>query len=80
MELLFKFYDLKECEIVLKKIVKILNEKLSSMFDLFGCKMICLCYIIKCVKFFLVIDSGCVWDEMKSIVEKDVFVDYVYKN
>lgn len=80
MELSFKSYDLKECEIASKKIAKTLNEKLSSAFDLSGCKMICLCYITKRAKPSLAIDSGCAWDEMKSTVEKDAFVDYVYKN
>lgn len=80
MELLFKLYDVKECVIVLSNIVKKLKEKFFNIFDLLGFKVICLCYIIKWVKFLLVIDSGCVWDEVKSIVDEDIFVDYVYKN
>ncbi|XP_022786593.1 uncharacterized protein LOC111326788 [Stylophora pistillata] len=80
IELSFKSYDIKECETASNKITNTLNKKLSSTFDLSGCKMICLCYIAKRAKPSLSIDSGCAWDEMKRTVEKDAFVDYVYKN
>lgn len=80
MELSFKSYDSKECAIASNKIAKTLKDKLSATFDLSGCKVVCLCYITKRAKPSLAIDSGCAWDEMKSTVEKDAFVDYVYKN
>ena len=80
MELSFKSYDAKECANASNNIVKILKEKLYSTFDLSGCKFICLCYITKRAKPSLAIDSGSAWDEIRSTVDKDEFVDYVYKN
>lgn len=80
MELSFKSYEAKECANASNNITKKLKEKLCNTFDLSGCKVICLCYITKRARPSLAIDSGCAWDEMKSAVEKDAFVDYVYKN
>ncbi|KAL9951401.1 hypothetical protein ACROYT_G044055 [Oculina patagonica] len=80
MELSFKSYDAKECANASNNIAKVLKEKLCSTFDLSGCKLVCLCYITKRAKPSLSIDSGCAWDEMRSTVDKDAFVDCVYKN
>ena len=80
MELSFKAYDAKECAASSHKIAKLVKEKICNTFDLPGCKVICLCYITKRAKPSLAIDSGCAWDQLKSTVEKDAFVDYVYKN
>ena len=80
MELSFKSYDAKECANASSNITKKLKEKLFNAFDLSGCKVICLCYITKRAKPSLAIDSGCAWDDVKSTVDKDTFVDYVYKN
>ena len=80
MELSFKSYDAKECANASNNITQNLKEKLCNTFDLSGCKVICLCYITKRAKPSLAIDSGCAWDETKSAVDKDAFVDYVYKN
>lgn len=80
MELSFKSYDAKECANASSNITKKLKEKLFNTFDLSGCKVICLCYITKRAKPSLAIDSGSAWDEKKSTVDKDAFVDYVYKN
>lgn len=80
MELAFKSYDAKECATASNKIAKTIKEKLWNMFDLSNCKVVCLCYITKRAKPSLAIDSGCAWDEMKSAVDRDAFVDFVYKN
>ena len=80
MELSFKAYDAKECAHASNNIAKILKEKIHNTFDLSGYKVICLCYITKRSKPSLAIDSGCAWDDMRSTVDKDAFVDYVYKN
>ena len=80
MELSFKSYDAKECADASNNITKKLKEKLFNAFDLSGCKVVCLCHITKRAKPSLAIDSGCAWDEMKSTVHKDAFVDCVYKN
>ena len=80
MELSFKSYNAKECANASNDIAKKLKEKLFNAFDLSGCKIICLCYITKRAKPSLAIDSGSAWDEVKSTVDKDAFVDYVYKN
>lgn len=79
-ELSFKNYDAKECSASSHKIAKLAKEKICSTYELTGCKVICLCYITKRAKPSLAIDSGCAWDELKSTVEKDAFVDFVYKN
>lgn len=79
MELSFKSYDAKECADASNNITKKLKEKLFNAFDLSGCKVVCLCYITKRAKPSLAIDSGSAWDEMKSTVDKDAFVDCVYK-
>jgi len=80
VELSFKAYDTKECAASSHKIAKLVKEKICNTFDLLGCKVICLCYITKRAKPSLAIDSGCAWDQLTSTVEKDAFVDYVYKN
>ena len=80
MELSFKSYDAKECFASSHEIAKMAKEKICSMFWLSGYKVICLCYITKRAKPSLAIDSGCAWDELKITVDKDAFVDYVYKN
>ena len=78
-ELSFKSYDAKECADASNNITKKLKEKLFNTFDLSGCKVVCLCHITKRAKPSLAIDSGCAWDEMKSAVDRDTFVDCVYK-
>ena len=80
MELSFKSYDAKECAASSQKIAKLIKDKICNTFDLSGCKVICSCYVTKRAKPSLAIDSGCAWDELKSTVDKDAFVDYVYKN
>ncbi|XP_078353794.1 dynein light chain Tctex-type 5-B-like [Oculina patagonica] len=80
MELSFKSYDVKECANASNNISKVLKEKLCSTFDLSGCKLVCLCYITKRSKPSLAIDSGSAWDDRRSTVDKDAFVDCVYKN
>ena len=80
MELSFTRYDAKECAASSHKIATLVKEKICNMFDLPGCKVISLCYITKRAKPSMAIDSGCAWDELKTIVDKDAFVDYVYKN
>lgn len=79
MELSFKSYNAKECADASNNITKKLKEKLFNTFDLSGCKVVCLCHITKRAKPSLAIDSGCAWDEMKSAVDRDAFVDCVYK-
>lgn len=80
MELSFKSYDDKECAASSHKIAKKIKEKICNKFDLPDCKVICCCYVTKRAKPSLAIDSGGAWDELKSTVDKDAFVDYVYKN
>lgn len=79
-ELSLKKYDAKECSASSHKIAKLAKERICSTYELTGCKVICLCYITKRAKPSLTIDSGCAWDELKSTIEKDAFVDFVYKN
>lgn len=80
VELSFKSYDGKECAASSHKIAKLVKDKICNTFELPGCKVISLCYITKRAKPSLAIDSGCAWDELKSTVDNDTFVDYVYKN
>lgn len=80
MELSFTRYDAKECAASSHKIATLVKEKICNTFDLPGCKVISLCYITKRAKPSIAIDSGCAWDERKTLVDKDAFVDYVYKN
>lgn len=76
----FKSYNDKECEDASRKIAFIVKDRVCSAFDLSGCKVICLCYITKRAKPSLAIDSGCAWNELKSTMDNDAFVDCVYKN
>ena len=80
MELSLKSYNSKECALSTQNISLLIKDKLSSSFDLSHYKIICLCQISKRAKPSPAIDSGCAWNDMKCSVERDVFVDYVYKN
>lgn len=76
----FKSYNDKACGDASRKIAFIVKDRVCSAFDLSGCKVICLCYITKRAKPSLAIDSGCAWNELKSTMDNDAFVDCVYKN
>ena len=80
MELSFKSYDAKECAASAENIAKLIKEKICNTFNLPGCKVICSCYVTKRDKPSLAIDSGCAWDDLASTVDKDAFVDFVYRN
>ena len=79
-ELAYKAYDLKECSSLSQGIVDGIRSRVSSTFSLSGFKLLCTCNITKRARNSMHMESGCAWDETKSSILKDSFVDCVFKN
>ena len=79
-ELAHKKYDAKECASITHEIVDAIQNRVSSVLNLRGFKLVCTCYITKRAKNSMHMESGCAWDERKNTILKDCFVDCVFKN
>ena len=79
-ELAHKKYDAKECASITHEIVDAIQNRVSSVLNLRGFKLVCTCYITKRAKNSMHMESGCAWDERKNTIFKDCFVDCVFKN
>jgi hypothetical protein len=78
-ELCGKSYSPKDCNAAARDLVNIIKDKVSEL-HLPNYKLACTCLITKRIKPAPVIESGCVWDNAKSSVEQDNFVEFLYKN